>query len=177
MTMLSIQSQLSEQRAAALLTVRFTTRDDIAFYSIEDSGFDFIVTLAKNGQTTARMFAIQLKAMSSSKADKPSVSIRANELSRYQDIAFPLCLVTFLMSTDKGYFTWLVEPTYSSLGQPRLSTAYPGDLEVTKRENIAIGPDKFTELTNESLDGLIAAVNKWYDAREQFSGDYGAIAA
>jgi len=175
----TLQENLNAQRAIALLTIKLTARNDIildSFHSGQDIGIDFIATVEKNGRQTARMFGIELKSTQSSGNGKPGVTLPANRLFVYRDIAFPLCLITFVMNNDKGYFKWLVEPAYSLSGQPILSLAYKQSIE-DGTKNIQIRPGDFTELTDENLGELIMSINQWYDAREQFSHEVDAQVA
>lgn len=161
----NINTRLAEVRAKALLTVHLTARDDLAVEEVANaSGYDFIIRIIKDGSLTNRMFAAEVKA-SVRDADLPRVQLPAQQLLYYKDIPFPVCLFFFLMSNDRGYYRWLVEPTVSS-GQPGLSFHVDEQALGSKgRQFITFRPEEFSELNLESLERVVNSVNAWYDAR------------
>ena len=161
----TVSSRLAQFRAKALLTVNLTSRDDLAVEEVAaDSGYDFIIRIVKDGSLTNRMFAAEVKA--SVRGDNaPTVQFPTRQLVYYKDIPFPVCLFFFLMSNDKGYYRWLVEPTIT-LGQPKLSFRVDEQaLGAKERKFVTFGPEEFAELNPESLGHLVGSVNAWYDER------------
>lgn len=160
-----INTRLVQLRAKALLTISLTARNDLAVEEVTaDSGYGFIIRVSKNGSLTNRMFAAELKATAKD-VDLPRVQFSARQLLTYKDIPFPVCLFFFLMSNDKGYYKWLVEPTISS-GMPGLTfCANEHSLEATGQQTITFRPQEFVELNPESLEGLVGSVNNWYETR------------
>ena len=65
---------------------------------------------------------------------------------------FPVCQFLFIMSNDQGYYRWINEPAQG-----------PSDGTVLHLQ--ADAPLK--PLTDAAIDEIVAAVNRWYDARSR----------
>lgn len=158
-----LSNQLTEVRAKALLTISLTSRDDLLISELDDDfGYDFLVRIIKDGFPSSRMFGIELKA-TARVTDEYDISLDRQNVSRYKDIPFPVCLFFYYMSDDKGYYKWLVEPFISFDGKSELRLALK-DNESSMR-HIRIAKQELTELNRDTLEKLVNTVNSWYDAR------------
>ncbi|MBC8134968.1 MAG: DUF4365 domain-containing protein [Fibrella sp.] len=157
-------NHLIDVRARALLTVRLTARSDLSVSELsQDSGFDFLVRVLKNGLVSNRMFGIVLKA-SVREYDAYSIALKREVIANYKDVPFPICLFFFYMDTDKGFYKWLVEPRLSTMGKPELGVSVKHSQSDTN--NAFINPDDLIELNADTLDKLVGTVDSWYDARQ-----------
>jgi hypothetical protein len=156
---------LVKARAKALLTISLTERDDLRIEDVrDDSGCDFLVYQTKNGRTTSRVFGVLLRA-TIRETTPAGVPVTRQLLEDWEESPFPICLVFFYMTDDRGYFRWLVEPVVSPAGEP--------DLKITVASESANGPSillpssSFVELKQASLNQLVSSVEAWYDARSR----------
>lgn len=145
------------ERAEALAVLYLTRRKDITVSAREtDDGVDLIVSLLSNGKSTGKIFGVKLTATDSSKHLKKELgrldeNFRGHLLSHIRDVPFPVCLLFFAVDSDVGYYAWMIEPVSPRNGEaPRLRV----------HQRCA-----FRELTNDSIDEIIAAVHGWYGAR------------
>lgn len=143
------------KRAEALAIVHLTRRDDLTIIEQErDYIFDLLVEIESNSAKTGRFLGVEVKYI---KTEKQAYKIK-NKSDEYEiniqkilspkDVPFPVCLLVFSMDTDMGYYRWIKEP----------SQQFEGHLQLNNK-NI------FRLLDRESLNGIIATVNAWYDNR------------
>ena len=71
------------------------------------------------------------------------------KMLRYGPFPFPVVLFFFTMEKNEGWYTWAAEPVISSDGTFAL---------------IQHGDASCRPLNSEAIDGIIDAVDRWYDA-------------
>jgi hypothetical protein len=160
-------AQLAGFRAEALLTVALTARNDLLLTETKlesDNGLDYLVKIVEGGIPTTKLFGIQLKARIRLMGI-PSIELPSEQIDLYRDLPFPLCLVLFDMQTDKGYYRWLVEPTFTKDGRPILLSIFGDGVSQSGDRKAMVRITDFSELNTESLNSLIDAINAWYAAR------------
>ena len=147
------------ERAMQLAFVYLSRRSDLIVTeqsSSADGGIDYLVSLAKDGEYTGRMFGVQVKAQKSkshihrSPSGEGGAHINIKEVYVPRDIPFPICLFVFVMETDDGYFKWLKKPVCGEQSHPRLVLDKGGS---------------FRRLENEVLDDIVGDVDRWYDCK------------
>jgi hypothetical protein len=158
--------RMIETRGRAMLTVAFTSRDDLLLQEMpEGFGFDFAARISREGSDSTRLFAVDLKAELKA-PESGLIELPARLIPAHKDTPFPVCLCYFLMHGDKGYYLWLVKPAFDQDGRAVL---VPGVVAVEEerdgRRVIPVPLSDFTELDEAGLDGLVGQVNAWYDAR------------
>ena len=141
------------ERARALAVVLLTRRPDLVVHEAEDgSGLNLVVEIAKNRRSRMRRFGVLLRgALSPVDEEGANKVLRPafQGLQRLEPPSFPACLFLFTMEDDQGYYTWLTEPLVAAGSRPVLRVHDSADCK---------------RLTNASLDQIVQAVNKWYDA-------------
>ena len=129
---------------------------------------DLLVSIKRERlEQTGRLFGVQIQAevradrrtLANGKIEFAETGLPRENLLR--DLPFPVCLFFFTMIDDEGYFRWLREPVVSENEQMSLRT-------VTNTE--------FVMLTNEVVEGILTAVNAWYDHRLLMKSDYSSAA-
>ena len=119
-----------DQRVRALAIMYLTRRKDLALNFDEKlGGIDLLVDIlpAKDHDEGAgrRMFGVDLKsANGSTTIEQLQKQLKSafKGKRRIPKLPFPLCLFLFTMSDNKGYFTWLIEPSIQH-GLAKLRTA------------------------------------------------------
>ena len=133
-----------------------TRRDDLRVQSLtDDLGMNYLVSILANGHVTSRMFGVVLKAAARTTVLQPRngeyrIPIDIQDPSIYTSSPFPICLLYFTMQDDRGYWRWLMEPV--------IDNPIPGQLKLNTNPAMKA-------LTNEQLDSIVEALNKWYDNR------------
>lgn len=116
---------------------------------------DFLVTVTRGGAPTGRIFGVQVKAREAPVHDLGELDVNDPTHARsVADAPFPLCLFVFTMRDDQGYVAWLKAPDPRARRAPALQSASRAD---------------WSELHSDTLDEIVSAVNRWYDARERAS--------
>lgn len=130
-------------RAQQLAILHLTRRNDLAVYRRQDSHGrnDLFVSLSPGGKITSRDFAVLPQGRSS-----PTDLSQANT-SAYRDAPYPVCLFSFTMEDDRGYWQWIREPVLDT-SEGRL------------RSNVGA---ELMPLTDQAVDDIILAVNHWYE--------------
>jgi hypothetical protein len=134
------------QRAEKLAFLQLTRRDDLIVTEVagRERGLDFLVTLARGGAPSVRVFGVQVKAREGSVSDPAALSA-FDDTQGASEAPFPLCEFLFTMSDDRGYYRWIRKPL----------VAGPDD------------PAEWKELNDQALQRIVDAVDAWYDAQRQ----------
>lgn len=127
-----------------------TRRDDLSLYfEPSDMGIDLLVTV-KHKKKGQRMFGVELRGAKSpttlegaNKVLYPSVQ----KMLRYEAWPYPVVLIFFTMTDNKGYITWLSEPV-----------ADDHEWKLKRRETADCH-----ELTTKELDGIIDKTHRYFD--------------
>ncbi len=144
--------QLSEERAAAMAYLLLTRRGNLdvrADHRVGDRLYDFMVQIAgrKKG---LRQFMVEIAAgvewPTAAAADQQLAS-KVRALAKAGPYPIPALLFAFSMRDDHGYFTWVSEPP-----------AEGGELVLHTKP-------AFRPLDADSLDGIVQAVDGWYNRR------------
>ena len=141
------------ERAKALAAVMLTRRDDIVLEDAgEASGLTFNVSVDTGEEHDRRRFGVIVKAamprVSLEQANKQLRAAMATARS-LGSFPYPVCVFYFTVKYGQGYFDWVFEPAITSRRQPRLKFRSVFDC---------------ARLSDESIEEIVAAVNKWYDA-------------
>lgn len=157
-TMRVTESWLIAQRAIQLAIVYFSRRNDLLITQPPefDYGVDLLVSIPQHGQLTGRLFGVQIKASRHLQVQPISVGKNAYKIKVStpevpKDLPFPLCVATFNMANDAGYYRWLLEP-------------------IVEPDNVTLSfntKDIFKQLTKEELDIIVEQVNQWYEKRSE----------
>jgi len=141
------------ERARALAIMFLTRRDDLIIEDAKEGlGLDFLVSIARKDEPPQPRFGIVLKAAIVPVTLEQAGQVVAPPVRDFQrrgTFPYPVCLFFFTMRDDRGYYTWLREPTVTKQGRPRLSVCAEPDCKV---------------LDEESLSQLVETINAWYDA-------------
>ena len=144
------------RRAEDLAFIHLTRRDDLIVNRIPspDSGVDLLVTVARGGVPTGRMFGVQVKGCGGSVRSPGDLEcvLEQPHARSVADAPFPLCMFVFTMDDDRGYYGWLKEPVHGT------------------RRSVALRPVKqvgWAELDNAAMTKIVGAVEAWYDAKRQ----------
>jgi hypothetical protein len=140
-------------RALALAFVLLTRRDDLDVKETkEENDLDYTVDIKTAEDVGKRPFGVYVAATMSpvtlEAANKQLKPVLA-DIQTVGPFPFPVCVFFFTVKDDQGYYTWVYEPVVTEDGQPRLKPR----VEAACRE-----------LGNESLEAIVSAVKRWYDA-------------
>jgi hypothetical protein len=146
-------SELLAFRAEKLAFLHLTRRDDLIVTEAagRESGLDFLVTLARGGVPSVRVFGVQAKAREGSVSDAGTLDTLM-ETRTASEAPFPLCLFLFTMSDDRGYYRWVKKPVVASAEKAALG---------------ADGPTEWRPLDDEALQCIVDSVDAWYEARQR----------
>ena len=141
------------ERGRALAMVLLTRRDDLVVKETrEENALDLTVCIKTREDARNRSFGVYLEAAMTpvlpDVADKQLKPV----LRKVQSIGpfrFPVCVFYFTVKDDQGYYAWAYEPVVTAQGQP--------GLRAHQRAHCR-------KLNNESLEEIVAAVQRWYDA-------------
>ncbi len=142
------------QRAELLAAVTFTRLPGVMVrQQPAESGLDLLVTLpADRG---GRVFGVEV--MGARHRDSyftPDGHMHAEVVQRVEkqagDSPFPVGIAVFDVSDDSGFFGWLLAPTESDAGDPKLE----------RRQSVVVMP-----ITTGELNRIVHDVNHWYDLR------------
>lgn len=142
------------ERARALAVMYLTERDDLLITPAgKDVGLEYLVSLTKKDhRPSLRQFGVVLRA-----ALRPTTEDRLAKLLRptmrsfqhIEEFPYPVCLLYFTMQDNRGYYTWVAEPTLTDDGKPRLQSHAAASCKLLDRP---------------ALDQIVSQVNAWYDA-------------
>jgi len=142
-----------EERAEVLALVHLTRRDDLLATKQPhaDSRINYIVEIIKEKRPTRRIFGVRVKARISPASKNLVSNLKALKIEYepwMEELPFPLCLFFFTMENDEGFYIWLLEPSITEDGKPKLRLNKTGE---------------FRKLDREALDTIVSQVNQWYD--------------
>lgn len=141
------------ERARALATILLTRRDDLVVKDApEETALDFTVHLKTEAGLGNRPFGVFVAAAMNPATRKDVGKLLQPVLEQVRTrgpFQFPVCVFYFTVKDNQGYHAWAYEPVVTAEGQPRLSTRALADGR---------------PLGNESLEEIVAAVQRWYDA-------------
>lgn len=142
---------LAEKRAAAMAYVALTDRDDLEVKAATptDGPFNVVVHLTGRRRKGIRQFAVKETgtpdAPTPADADRhAAATVRA--IAKAGPYPIPAVILLFTLRGNEGYFTWVSEPEAE------------GDLVLHTKP-------AFQPLDAEVLDGIVRAVDGWYDRR------------
>jgi hypothetical protein len=141
------------ERARALALVLLTRRDDLVVKETkEKNGLDYTVHIKTEEDAGRRPFGVYLAATltpvtleGANKQLKPALA----RVQRMGPFPFRVCVFYFTVKDDHGYYAWAFEPLVTGTGQPKL-----------KPHADAL----CRQLGNETLDEIVSAVKRWYEA-------------
>jgi hypothetical protein len=145
------------QRAESLAIMYLTRQNDLIISRQQDDyGLDFLVTIGKEGSYSGRLFGVTIKAtVSASRIIQHDNTIKIppnlKSFQFFTELPFPVCLFFFNLEDDRGYYKWILEPVVEEQSHQKL---------IFNQSN------KFKNLTDEEIDKIISAVNRWYDSRK-----------
>lgn len=146
-------------RAEALAIVYLTDRDDLIVSQQQQStGLDLLVTITKDGNSSGRLFGVQVKAVASSSEliqhnDIVKIKInKFNHLDKISDLPFPVCLFFFTLDNDQGYYKWILEPNID--GKDSINLLFNNSAEMRR-------------IDEEEIEKIISRVNSWYEKRNK----------
>jgi hypothetical protein len=145
---------LEGERTRCLAAVVLTRRDDLKVTgaSRANTGLDLFVDIRNPDSPGLRRFAAVVYGDESPATEKRLAQVlkaALREVPHLEQIAFPVCLLYFIMEGEKGYFTWLVEPVLTEEGAPKLCP--PAD-------------PALVPLDEKVLAGVVQQVRSWYRA-------------
>jgi hypothetical protein len=141
-------------RSRALARMYLTRRGDLVVTEPEaDVGLDYVVHIVKGGDGEGvRQFGLALGGAVEPVTEgtlntmlKPLVQ----RLARAGPFPYPVCLFYFTMEDNGAYYAWIAEPLVAEDGTPQL--------QVQATATAA-------RLVAESVDAIVARVDRWYDA-------------
>ena len=142
----------ADKRAAAMGYLALTNRDDLDVQAATAAGgaFDVVVRLIGRRRKGVRQFAVKVAgtpdAPTAADADRHAAStVRA--MAKVGPYPIPAVVLLFTLRGNGGYFTWVSEPP-----------AEGGELMLHTRA-------AFQPLDPDSLDGIVKAVDGWYNQR------------
>lgn len=142
------------QRAEALAYLLLTSRPDLLVpREFGDSGEqDYVVELSQDaGGRAGRQFGVVVKGttgLQSSDDARDWLDAHRRQLEERQEATFPVCLLLFSVDNHRGFFCWLLEPQIID-GRAKLAVASRPAIH---------------GLTPHTLDDLVHAVGRWFDA-------------
>ncbi|HEX8904152.1 MAG TPA: DUF4365 domain-containing protein [Longimicrobiaceae bacterium] len=140
------------ERAENLAFLQLTRSGDLVVNRVASGeGTDFLVTVARRGALTGRIFGVQVKAREGS-VDRAADLRGSTEARAMADAPFPFCVFVFTMADNRGYYRWLKEPVLGARRKPLLRAADPSD---------------WHELNDDAMAKIVECVDAWYDARPQ----------
>jgi hypothetical protein len=148
---MAITKAMVHFRAEQMCLMYMTRRKEIRplppnlFSSRMNAGIDLLFDLEEDDFYTGCLFGVTLKA-SNNGVDPIKKIIRDFKTQKYKHIVYPVLLVAFDMSTDKGYYIWVNSP------QPDRNLLTPSDLKV----------EDIHQLNNRSLAQIIKKINAFY---------------
>jgi hypothetical protein len=144
------EDRFFEMRAKQLAIVYLTRRSDVKVtQELQSSGGpDLTVSLQEDGRDVGRLLAIEVKAVASGK-QVSTLLLGDAQVKAYSSYRFPICLFTFTMDDDQGYWRWIRRPVSNDSENRRLIT----------EQNTALHL-----LTTEAMAALFDDVRAWYDA-------------
>jgi hypothetical protein len=147
------QQRFIGERTRALAIVYLTRRPDVQVReTVDESGFDLLVTVHSEKKHGLRQFAVSLKgARTRVAAEHANSALRPSlrNLLRDGPFPFPVVLFYFTMENSEGWYTWVAEPVVSE----------DGGFELRSQEEAACQP-----LDDQAVDEIIDRVDRWYDA-------------
>ena len=146
-----------DERVKRLAYIFLTNRSDLEVTPLDTDGMDYLVQIRTESRLSGRMFGAQAKGMLALRkgAGEPTKGLvfrKPGGRTFVSEARFPVCGLLFVMQNDKAFYKWLKEPVINSRGQPRLSTR---------------STQGFEPLSPDTLDVVVARVNRWYDAFRQ----------
>lgn len=142
------------QRAELLAIVTLTRVPGLTVQrQTMDHGVDLLAFIP--GERWGRVFGVEVKAGTKRDAyitgDGKIRDVIVKNLDRLAgDSPFPVGVLFFDMSDDSGYFGWLLAPSTTESGEPRL------ERHLTVPVN---------EVSDEYLHKIVQDVTRWYEAR------------
>jgi hypothetical protein len=139
-------------RSEALAMVYLTRRDDLRVTRVDDpSAIDLLVEIAPGGRATGHIFGVSIKAQAEPLSGDPAHGTLSLPFSPPPSASgsLPICLFLFTMQDETAYYAWLREPGLAEDATPRLHS----------NDSPCLRP-----LDRESLDEIIARVERWYEA-------------
>lgn len=141
------------ERTLALAMVTLTRRDDLVVMNAPQGvGLKFIVYITKEkGERSVRQFGVFLRGTKSPVTVSHLDKVLRPTMHSFLGIGqfpYPVCLFHFTMDDDKGYYTWVAEPTVTDEG-PRLLMHESAHCR---------------RLDRRALDEIVGKVDRWYDA-------------
>ena len=141
------------ERARALALVLLTRREDLDVKETrEESGLDYTVYLKSEAAVGQRPFGVYVAGtMTPVTLDEANKQLKPvlRKVRTIGPFQFPVCVFYFTVKDDQGYYAWAYEPVVTEEGQPRLRPQVEAPCG---------------ELGNESLEAIVSAVKRWYDA-------------
>jgi hypothetical protein len=145
--------KLMEERARALAVMYLTRSDDL---DIEEPranfGLDLIVRFRHKDNPGLRQFGVEVKAareaVTKAEADR-FLTLTLKKVPRFGLFPFPVTLFFFTMENDRGWVTWVAEPTIDPDGRPRLRLHETANCKT---------------LDNQSIEEIVQKVDSWYDS-------------
>lgn len=145
------QERFVGQRGHALAVMYLTRRSDLLIEEVrEDLGLDLIVRFVPQNKEGIRQFGVELRGVRSSVTKEHADKVLGPTLRGIQHdgpFAFPVCLFFFTMEDNKGWYTWVAQPS-----------VHAGKAVLRMHEGADCRP-----LDRTALDTIVDQVDRWYD--------------
>jgi hypothetical protein len=149
------------QRAELLANLVLTRRKDVRVYPVGekyDIGIDLFVRvmIPVMDRQVLPTFGVQVKGTPHPLIDVQAATRHAKGITQTPLkglFLFPIVVFLFSMEGDKGYYSWLMEPSVSSEGSPTLERASTLDM---------------TKIQKGSVDDIVQRVVEWFEAMGSF---------
>ncbi|MDQ2688046.1 MAG: DUF4365 domain-containing protein [Armatimonadota bacterium] len=152
--MAKMDAAFIKERAEQLTIVYLTRRDDVrVIRNSMPGGPALLVSLLHQGQDVGRYLGVEVSGTVSErglKRTEQTIEVSPSVLNAltFRDTPYPICLFYFTMQDDAGYWNWMKAPN----NRGGLSSAPAPTLG---------------KLTDQELNSIWAAVERWYQQREQ----------
>ncbi len=141
------------ERGRALAVVFLTRREDLEVReSKEENGLDYTAYSKSGARIGKRPFGVSVAATMTPVTPDVAAKQLKRAVARVHSVGpfqFPVCVFYFTVKDDQGYYTWAYAPVVTGQGQPRLEA----------QAQVPCHP-----LGDDSLEEIISAVDRWYDA-------------
>lgn len=149
----ALQKRLIAERVRSLALVYLTRRTDLDVREEQvDVGFDLLVTMLSREKPGLRQFGVELRGVwARVTAEHANTVLRPTmqQLLRYAPFPYPVVIFFFTMENNQGWYTWSAEPVVSKSGS----------------ELLQLEAASCRALDEQAVDEIVAAVDRWYDAK------------
>jgi hypothetical protein len=156
--MSTAENQYVGKRAKLLANLILTRRQDVRVFPLQDdsdTGLNLLVQVSSTelGDRIVPSFDVQVKGTVQPLEDEASANKYGNRLAKQWKgegwVMMPTLVFLFSVENDRGYYSWIFEPSVDTDGFPRLTR---------------VSPLEFKKVGKDSVDGIIEQVQEWSQA-------------